>query len=173
MFGRGCGYWPYRRWRPAQKAPPYSCLAPVKRSARALPEEQGFSSWHGSSVPSGSGLWLHTQWQISLFWKRWATIPQPVNEKFQPFQLSMPVTPSIYTDCWANSLDQDSDSSCYDLDCATGQFCDLQEYGQLSWVSVSSSARFVVFLLWNSLWSLTSNHKYLHILNLWRKKWLG
>lgn len=100
MFGRGCGYWPYRRWRPAQKAPPYSCLAPVKRSARALPEEQGFSSWHGSSVPSGLGLWLHTQWQISLFWKRWATIPQPVNEKFQPFQLSMPVTPSIYTDCW-------------------------------------------------------------------------
>lgn len=55
-------------------------------------------------------------------------IPQPVDEKFQPFQLSMPMIPSVlHRSLSPNSLDQDSGKCYYDLDSAIGQFCDLRE----------------------------------------------
>lgn len=54
------------------------------------------------------------------YFERKGHIPQPVNEKFQPFQLSMP--PSIlHRSLTANSQVQDLGKLCYDLDSATGQ----------------------------------------------------
>lgn len=63
-------------------------------------------------------------------------------EKFQPFQLAVPVTPSIlHRSSSVNSLDRDSGKLKYDLGSATDQFCDLREYVQLIWASISSSAK--------------------------------
>lgn len=76
------------------------------------------------------------------YFERKGHIPQPVNEKFQPFQLSLPMTPSIlHRSLMANLLVQDLGKLCYDLDSATGQCFEFRECVPLLWVSVFSSAK--------------------------------
>ena len=76
------------------------------------------------------------------YFERKGHIPQPVNEKFQPFQLSMPMTPSIlHVSLTANLLVQDLGKLCYDLDSATGQCFEFRQYVPLIRASVSSSAK--------------------------------
>lgn len=105
------------------------------------------------------------------YFERKGHIPQPVNEKFQPFQLSMP--PSIlHRSLTANSQVQDLGKLCYDLDSATGQCFEFRQYVPLIWASVSSSAKWsnlLVCLSWNSL-SLASNFMCVLILRLYCKE---
>ena len=105
------------------------------------------------------------------YFERKGHIPQPVNEKFQPFQLSMP--PSIlHRSLTANSQVQDLGKLCYDLDSATGQCFEFRQYVLLIWASVSSSAKWsnlLVCLSWNSL-SLASNFMCILILRLYCKE---